>query len=51
MDEPAQDDAEVPETTVHYHFPIEVVVVGEIGEEIAWQIEQRIWQHLDDALS
>jgi hypothetical protein len=45
------DEEEAPDTTVHYHFPIEVVVVGEIGEEVAWQIEERIWQQLHDALS
>jgi hypothetical protein len=34
----------------HYYFPVEVVVVGDIGEEVAWQIEQRMWQRLHDAL-
>jgi hypothetical protein len=45
------DDQDVPDTTVHYHFPIEVVVIGDIGEEVRWQIEERIWQQLHDALS
>jgi hypothetical protein len=50
MDGPTQGDQNLAGTTIHYHFPIEVVVVGEIGEEVAWQIEERIWQSLDDAL-
>lgn len=45
------DDEDLPDTTVHYHFPIEVVVVGDIGEEVRWQLEERIWQLLDEALS
>jgi hypothetical protein len=36
---------------VHYYFPVEVVVVGDIGEEVAWEIEQRMWQRLHDALA
>jgi hypothetical protein len=45
------DEPDIPDTTIHYYFPIEVVVVGEIGEEVTWQIAERIWQQLDDALS
>jgi hypothetical protein len=45
------DEQDGPGTAVHYHFPIEVVVVGDIGEEVRWQIEERIWQQLDEALS
>lgn len=45
------DDEDLPATTVHYHFPIEVVVVGDIGEEVLWQLEEWIWQQLDEALS
>lgn len=40
-----------PETATHYHFPIEVVVVGDIGEEVLWQLEERIWQRMHDALA
>jgi hypothetical protein len=35
----------------HYHFPIEVVMVGDVGEEIKCEIEARIWDKLNSALS
>ncbi len=44
------DSADGADRAAHYYFPVEVVVVGEIGEEVAWQIEERIWQQLHDAL-
>ena len=34
----------------HYHFPIEVVMVGDVGEEIKCEIEARIWDKLSHAL-
>jgi hypothetical protein len=36
---------------VAYHFPIHVVVVGEVGEEVKCEIENRIWDKLNTALS
>ncbi len=36
---------------VAYHFPIHVVVVGEVGEEVKCEIENRIWDKLNSALS
>lgn len=35
----------------HYHFPIHVVMVGDIGEETKTEIEARIWDKLNSALS
>jgi hypothetical protein len=35
----------------HYHFPIEVVMVGDVGEEIKCEIEARIWDKLNNALA
>ena len=34
----------------HYHFPVEVVMVGDVGEEIKCEIEARIWDKLSYAL-
>ena len=36
---------------IHYYFPIEVVIAGDIGEEIKCEIEARIWDKLNSALS
>lgn len=44
------DDEDGAVTTVHYHFPIEVVVVGDIGDDVRSQLEEWIWQQLDEAL-
>jgi hypothetical protein len=38
-------------TQTHYHFPIEVVMVGDVGEEIKCEIESRIWDKLNTALT
>jgi hypothetical protein len=35
----------------HYHFPIHVVMVGDIGEETKSEIEARIWDKLNSALT
>jgi hypothetical protein len=40
-----------PGTQTHYHFPIHVVIVGDLGEEAKCEIEARIWDKLDAALS
>jgi hypothetical protein len=36
---------------VEYHFPIHVVMVGDMGEETKQEIEARIWDALYAALS
>jgi hypothetical protein len=36
---------------VHYYFPVEVVMVGDVGEETKREIEARIWDTLHQALS
>lgn len=36
---------------VEYHFPIHVIMVGDIGEETKQEIEARIWDALYAALS
>jgi hypothetical protein len=36
---------------VHYHFPIHVVMVGDLGEETKCEIEARIWDKLNSALT
>jgi hypothetical protein len=35
----------------HYHFPIHVVVVGDIGEDARSEIVARVWDELHAALS
>ncbi|WEO99777.1 hypothetical protein A6P39_040235 [Streptomyces sp. FXJ1.172] len=35
---------------VHYHFPIHVVMVGDVEEETKSEIEARIWNALYDAM-
>jgi hypothetical protein len=35
----------------HYHFPIEVLMIGDVGEEVKCEIEARIWDKLNSALS
>jgi hypothetical protein len=35
----------------HFHFPIHVVMVGDLGEETKCEIEARIWDKLNSALS
>ena len=35
----------------HYHFPIHVVMVGDVGEETKSEIEARIWDKLNSALT
>lgn len=37
-------------TELHLHFPIEVVVVGELDEQERQAIEDRVWAKLDAAL-
>lgn len=47
----ARIDAAAPgDAVVHYHFPVEVVVVGGLGEEARREIEDHIWESLADAL-
>ena len=36
---------------VHYHFPVHVVMVGDLGEEAKQQIQADIMDQLDSALS
>jgi hypothetical protein len=36
---------------VHYEFPIEIVVIGEIPESEKQALEERIWVSLDRALA
>jgi hypothetical protein len=36
---------------IEYHFPIHVVVVGDLEEEAKCEIENRIWAKLNSALS
>lgn len=36
---------------VAYHFPIHVVVVGDLEEETKCEIENRIWAKLNSALT
>jgi hypothetical protein len=38
-------------TETHYHFPIHVVHVGDVGEDVKQEIEARIWDGLNSALS
>ena len=38
-------------TEMHYHFPIHVVHVGDIGEDVKQEIESRVWDGLNSALS
>lgn len=40
-----------PGAHAHYHFPIHVVMVGDVGEETKSEIEARIWDKLNSALS
>jgi hypothetical protein len=52
----AADDSRAKLTTspgaqAHYHFPIHVVMVGDLGEETKNEIEARIWDKLNSALS
>lgn len=35
----------------HYHFPVHVVMVGDIGEDVKRELEARIWDGLHDALA
>jgi hypothetical protein len=35
----------------HYHFPIHVVMVGDIGEDARSEIVARVWDELHAALS
>jgi hypothetical protein len=36
---------------VHYHFPVELVIVGTLSDAEREAIESRIWEHLADALA
>jgi hypothetical protein len=40
-----------PGTPVAYHFPIHVVMVGDLDEEVKCEIENRIWATLNTALA
>jgi hypothetical protein len=40
-----------PAAESHFHFPIHVVMVGDIGEETKCEIEARIWDKLNSALT
>ena len=40
-----------PDMAAHYHFPIHVVMVGDLGEETKCEIEARIWDKLNTALT
>ena len=40
-----------PGAHAHYHFPIHVVMVGDVGEETESEIEARIWDKLNSALT
>lgn len=40
-----------PGGEVHYHFPVHVVVVGELGEDVKSEIENRILSGLYSALA
>ncbi len=40
-----------PGAHTHYHFPIHVVMVGDLGEETKCEIEARIWDKLNTALT
>lgn len=39
-----------PGAQAHYHFPIQVVMVGDVGEGTKCEIEARIWDKLNWAL-
>jgi hypothetical protein len=36
---------------INYHFPIEIVIVGELPEEERELIETRVWERLGDVLA
>jgi hypothetical protein len=36
---------------VEYHFPVHVVMAGDLGEDAKSEIEARIWDKLNTALS
>jgi|GraSoiStandDraft_43_1057313.scaffolds.fasta_scaffold1220914_2 hypothetical protein len=38
-------------TETHYHFPIHVVHVADVGEDVKQEIEGRVWDGLNSALS
>lgn len=40
-----------PGAQTHYHFPIHVVMVGDVGEGTKSEIEARIWDKLNSALT
>jgi hypothetical protein len=40
-----------PGQAAHYYFEVEVVMVGDLGEELTWRLERQIWQRLHDALA
>jgi hypothetical protein len=40
-----------PGGEVHYHFPVHLVVVGDVDESVKSEIEARIWDGLHSALS
>jgi hypothetical protein len=35
----------------HYHFPVHVVMVGDLDEQAKKEIEARVWDKLNSALS
>ena len=35
---------------INYYFPVEIVIVGSLPEEEREAIEDRVWEHLSDAL-
>ncbi|MFF1867665.1 hypothetical protein [Streptomyces sp. CB03911] len=39
-----------PGREVHYHFPIHVVLVGEVVEEVRQDIVSEVWDALQEAL-
>jgi hypothetical protein len=53
MPEEEADKANVEEERpeVHYYFPVEVVLVGDVGEDARREIEARIWDSLHQAMS
>ncbi|MFF9147273.1 hypothetical protein ACWGBV_00755 [Streptomyces sp. NPDC055051] len=40
-----------PEAELHFHFPIEVVVAGDIAEETRRDLVAEVWDALHEALS
>jgi hypothetical protein len=45
-------EAEVTgETVVNYYFPVEIEVVGTVGDEVVDQVAQQVFDQLDRELS